>query len=838
MESGSFVQNVANLFVERIAQRSAVWQRDVRTLLPSMPLTLTKEQDVPLSGGNALLLAQMMVENKWQDPRFFTEANIAELGAQVRPGAVSCDIQFVRSTSDDGLALVAREAVTFQVYNAQDVEGLEEWEQPSRDWSLETLGNRLLPKFEIDIVHDQLESAFFSREDGKVHMPPLRLFPSIAAYVGVAIHELCHGSSGELDRDVSGSVGTVSYAKEELRAEMASMQLSVALGLPHDIERHAGFAGEWQEILKADPGEFFRAARDAEKMAALVLWHVKAIQREIEVEREAATTPQSRSEAPVSRGGSTRAQYLTSLKFRFENRLAILAVPFSEKDEAKAAGAVYYGAEKCWFVPPGADLAKLKKWNPREVRVLSGIGATRADMLGGVKDLMRELGFKMTDRLDTEMADAPNGKFGYASVVAEGNKYNRSGAWVLYFDGSASDSTPYAVIINNKSGVKRAWRYDGPELTSEQQARMRQNAIARDAQLAKEEALVHGRVALQAAGLWGRAVPMQESSEHGYCVKKGIEPNGSRLATGDVLLEYPAFTGDSGKSIIRADKTYLLRAIRDIEGKIWSIQAINEDGSVKTFMSGGRKRGLFDLIGADSIPADGKLIFAESFSTGSSLAAGSGAPVLNCLDAGNLEVVVKELGSKLPQAVTPIIGSDNDQFFVERSLAMLTSIGVNNELPGNDGNTIKVFAGPNIVREVNIGEAVADGQWHQGTKGRYKLALEMDSNNLDVCRKLVLETVEQNAGIDATPKTLRASNRGAEAAAVALSALPRAIVATPVFKSLEGKPTDWNDLATKEGKTEVRSQLSQQLGLSLVPASQSVERNAYPAREKVASFGR
>jgi antirestriction protein ArdC len=46
--------------------------------------------------------------------------------------------------------------------------------------------------------------------------------------------------------------GDISYAKEELRAELASVFLAAERGIPHDPERHAAYVSSWINVLKQD----------------------------------------------------------------------------------------------------------------------------------------------------------------------------------------------------------------------------------------------------------------------------------------------------------------------------------------------------------------------------------------------------------------------------------------------------------------------------------------------------------------------------------------------------------------------------------------------------------
>ncbi|AIC13632.1 hypothetical protein P303_03930 [Xylella fastidiosa MUL0034] len=65
--------------------------------------------------------------------------------------------------------------------------------------------------------------------------------------------------------------GSEGYAKEELRAEIASMILGDELGIGHDLGQHAAYVGSWIMVLKDDPLEIFRAAADAEKIQEYLL---------------------------------------------------------------------------------------------------------------------------------------------------------------------------------------------------------------------------------------------------------------------------------------------------------------------------------------------------------------------------------------------------------------------------------------------------------------------------------------------------------------------------------------------------------------------------------------
>ncbi|EPV6562799.1 zincin-like metallopeptidase domain-containing protein, partial [Klebsiella pneumoniae] len=66
-----------------------------------------------------------------------------------------------------------------------------------------------------------------------------------------------------------------SYAKEELRAEIASLMIGDELQIGHDPGQHAAYVKSWVKVLKDDPKEILRAAKDAEAISSYLLSHEK-----------------------------------------------------------------------------------------------------------------------------------------------------------------------------------------------------------------------------------------------------------------------------------------------------------------------------------------------------------------------------------------------------------------------------------------------------------------------------------------------------------------------------------------------------------------------------------
>jgi Zincin-like metallopeptidase len=60
--------------------------------------------------------------------------------------------------------------------------------------------------------------------------------------------------------------GSPGYAREELRAEIASLIIGSEIGIGYDPGQHAAYVGGWIKALQDEPLEIFRAAADAEKI--------------------------------------------------------------------------------------------------------------------------------------------------------------------------------------------------------------------------------------------------------------------------------------------------------------------------------------------------------------------------------------------------------------------------------------------------------------------------------------------------------------------------------------------------------------------------------------------
>jgi phage/plasmid primase-like uncharacterized protein len=116
--------------------------------------------------------------------------------------------------------------------------------------------------------------------------------------------------------------------------------------------------------------------------------------------------------------------------------------------------------------------------------------------------------------------------------------------------------------------------------------------------------------------------------------------------------------------------------IRDINGKLWSVQTIYNNGK-KPFAKDSMTRGNFYLINKDKIDNNKSIIIAEGFSTIASIYKSMDSKhqnnnFISCLNAGNMQKVVENIKSTHPTQQI-ILMADNDQ---KNLLKNLTNIGL------------------------------------------------------------------------------------------------------------------------------------------------------------------
>ncbi len=294
-----FRQEVTDRIIQMLETGVAPWQKPWSPTDASLDMPMNPTTGKAYRGGNAIHLMATGLQRGYGDPRWMTYRQAANLAWQVRKGEKGTQIEFwevktgrdtisqpVRGEDSDGNQpadehdyhrgnrLIHR---VYTVFNAKQIEGIPEWTAKQRSaFEVVEAAEQILQNSGATILHDQADRAFYNRLTDSIHLPAKHAFNDAAGYYGTALHELAHwsGHPTRLNRATlteSYRFGDLIYAKEELRAELASVFLAAERGIPHDPEQHAAYVSSWISVLKQDKNEIFRAAHDASRVADFLL---------------------------------------------------------------------------------------------------------------------------------------------------------------------------------------------------------------------------------------------------------------------------------------------------------------------------------------------------------------------------------------------------------------------------------------------------------------------------------------------------------------------------------------------------------------------------------------
>jgi len=169
----------------------------------------------------------------------------------------------------------AGNALLFNAAQLQNVQPLNEYlekQQAGEQLSPNEKAEKLLADSKAVIVHGGQE-AFYDKAKDEIHLPEMNQFENETQYYQAAIHQLAHWSGHEsrLNRPMEGKFGSMDYAREELRAAIASMLIGGELKTGHNFGQHVSYTGNFIKILKDDPFQISRASSDAQKIVNLLL---------------------------------------------------------------------------------------------------------------------------------------------------------------------------------------------------------------------------------------------------------------------------------------------------------------------------------------------------------------------------------------------------------------------------------------------------------------------------------------------------------------------------------------------------------------------------------------
>jgi len=300
-----------------------------------------------------------------------------------------------------------------------------------------------------------------------------------------------------------------------------------------------------------------------------------------------------------------------------------LAVPYTERMEAKAAGAAWDKTAKSWYAGPNADMAKLERWKPENVKAQQDPAMTPREEFAEALRSMQCV-------VDGEHP-IMDGQRHRIKVVGDTGK-EQAGFYVGHSDGH-----PAGYIKNNRSGEELRWKSTGYSMSDEDKAKMRAEAAEKLAERAAQQERAQGATADRLARQMASLVPADQPTA--YMQAKGISSHAGALTDAE------------------GQKTYI--PATDVDGKVWTMQYIQEDGT-KRFAKDSRKEGCFHAVGGlDGLANAPALVIAEGYATAATLAESLGHATVAAFDSGNLKAVAQALHAKYPDKPVIVAGDDD-----------------------------------------------------------------------------------------------------------------------------------------------------------------------------------
>lgn len=726
----NFVDEVVDTLIKRMKEGTSPfqkpWNPDASSPLPMNPTTGNRYKGI-----NSIMLYCQMRE----DPRWMTFKQAKDNDWYVKKGESGTRIQYWKThenrvvRDEKGKPILDKEGNKQKiriklerprvfyatVFNAEQIEGIPSIEKKEITWDPNQEAEKILKNSGAVIENSNDDRAYYASLQDIIRLPKKEQFDTAGDYYGVALHELGHwtGHESRLDRDILNPFGSQEYAKEELRAEIASMILGQELNIGRNLDHNVAYIQNWISVLENDPLELFRAATDAEKIFDLVL----SYQNERVQEHELPEQEEGKSmyidkinanDTPITKVDEPLSNSMSLPDKANDNERIYINVPYKEKNEAKSLGAKWDRKEKSWYFIGNdrtSDFAKWDKQTPQEQREqkkqISSTSKTKDEeerrylaVPYGERLAAKNLGAKWDAKekswyVPQSIFDADGQKFSRWSNL--GNDQNppmdprEEFKQTLIDMGCNPDSPTNRVdhpvmdgskqriaVVDDKPGEMSGFyiaHSDGHPAGYIKNHRTNTEIKWKSKGYSLSEAEKANLNAVAAQKKKERVIKEQKEHEATAVrvsaqlktLKQVEEPTPYMVAKG-IEVHKGTFTDQKNKT------TYL--PIVDIEGKQWSMAYIKEDGT-KRYAKEGKKEGCFHAVGngfktLKDAPA---LVFSEGYSTAAAVTQALGYTTVAVFDSGNLPTVAKQFREKYPDKPIVICGDDD--------LAVKEKLGVN-----------------------------------------------------------------------------------------------------------------------------------------------------------------
>ncbi|QPF90852.1 ArdC family protein [Bradyrhizobium commune] len=286
-ERASLYTEITDKIIAELEAGRVPWVQPWGTAAIKAPLAMPRNASTQrgYSGLNVLILWGAVIECGFSGQSWLTFRQALGLGGHVRKGERGTTVvyadRFVPQGERQLAAATGEEPGTipflkrFTVFNIDQCAGLPDDVAgsivPPPSDQIEPQAEALIAATGADFRIGGAR-AYYNTTGDFVQVPPPAAYFEPINWHRTAFHELSHwsGAASRLGRDLTGSMGSKSYAREELVAEMAGAFVCASLGIVPTV-RHADYIGSWLELLREDNRAVVRAASAASRAADFLL---------------------------------------------------------------------------------------------------------------------------------------------------------------------------------------------------------------------------------------------------------------------------------------------------------------------------------------------------------------------------------------------------------------------------------------------------------------------------------------------------------------------------------------------------------------------------------------
>lgn len=306
-------EEMINSFIDCLKKDTIPWHRGWSSERPFNAVTNTEYH-----GANALWLTYNQQAQLYKDPRWCTFKQAQSKGWKIKQGSKGTKIEFwslydteekrklTRTeakqltdelTAEEFTNRVKPVSNTYTVFNGEQIEGIPLYEIRKNVLHLDEFlygRNKLIENMKVGLKEGGNE-AFYSIAEDMIVLPKINQFDNEFEYITTFFHEAGHatGHVSRFNREMPSERGTDIYAREELRAEIASAFAAQAFGIDYTqnkyMENHEAYIQDYIKVLENEPNELFAAIKDAEKISDYLIEKGEfGLEKETEMSRDAS----------------------------------------------------------------------------------------------------------------------------------------------------------------------------------------------------------------------------------------------------------------------------------------------------------------------------------------------------------------------------------------------------------------------------------------------------------------------------------------------------------------------------------------------------------------------